>query len=140
MSKCDRCPVRDGRCVGESATADAWGWVCRAAARGEESDAIRAASGASPPVDQVAGAGKAIPAPEYPPLATQARNLAGAAVRFVASGFATVDQAEYDRRRAICEGCPSGLYDAAQDRCTVCACYVSVKPWSRSEKCPKGHW
>ncbi|WP_068423026.1 hypothetical protein [Planctomyces sp. SH-PL62] len=44
--------------------------------------------------------------PAYPPLATQAANLAGALGRFVASGLANVVVEEYDRRRVICEACP----------------------------------
>ena len=76
--------------------------------------------------------------PAYPPLATQARNLAGAVGRFVASGLKTVSKREYRRRRAICEGCP--LYDAAQARCTQCGCSVAVKPWSKAEHCPEGKW
>lgn len=82
----------------------------------------------------------AAPPPAYPSIATQAANLAGAAVRFVASGLAIVDQAEFDRRHATCEACPSGLYDAEQDRCRACSCYLAVKPWSKAESCPKGHW
>lgn len=77
-------------------------------------------------------------APAYPSLATQAANLAGAAVRFVSSGLALVSQAEYDRRRAICEACP--LFDAAQTRCTRCGCSIAVKPWVKAEHCPESKW
>lgn len=74
------------------------------------------------------------PAPAYPSLLTQAGNAVKAAARFVASGGAIVTQAEYDRRRGICEGCP--FFDAEQDRCKLCGCAISLKPWSSAEKCP----
>jgi hypothetical protein len=79
------------------------------------------------------------PTPQaYPSLFTQATNLAGAAGRFVASGFAMVDQAEFDRRRGICEVCPN--LDRERDRCRVCSCYLAVKPWGKAERCPEGRW
>lgn len=77
---------------------------------------------------------------EYPPLARQAKNLAGAAARFVASGLAVVDREEYDRRRAVCLACPTGHYDPARDACRACGCYLAAKPWSKAEHCPDGHW
>jgi len=83
---------------------------------------------------------EALSAPSYPPLATQLANVAQAAGRFVASGLATVSQKEFDRRKAICLACPSNQYDAAQDRCRACGCHLSVKPWSKAESCPHGHW
>lgn len=75
---------------------------------------------------------------EYPPIATQVASAVGAAARFVASGFATVDQAEFDRRHAICEACEH--FDAAKNRCRRCGCSLSYKPWARSENCPEGKW
>lgn len=87
-------------------------------------------------VEQVNG----LSAPEYPSFATQAANLAGSAARFVASGGATVDQAEFARRRAICLACPTKRYDADQDRCRACGCFASIKPWGKAESCPDGHW
>lgn len=78
--------------------------------------------------------------PEYPSLAKQAANALGSAARFVASGGATVSQEEFDRRRAICLACPSKRYVAAEDRCEACGCYLAIKPWGKSERCPEGHW
>lgn len=74
----------------------------------------------------------------YPPVLAQLGNAVAAAARFVASGCETVDQAEFDRRRAICSTCPH--LDPEQDRCRLCACYLAVKPWSRAERCPDGRW
>lgn len=93
-------------------------------------------------VARLAAAGLSAPPepPPYPPLAEQLGNAAKAAVRFVASGLATAGRTEYARRRAVCRACPSGLYDAAADRCRACGCLAAVKPWSAAESCPKGHW
>jgi hypothetical protein len=88
-----------------------------------------------PIVDQINGIDSPLPPPiEYPPLATQAATAVVAAARFVKSGFATVDQAEFDRRHAICAACEH--FDAAQNRCKKCGCSLSYKPWSKAEKCP----
>lgn len=75
---------------------------------------------------------------EYPPIATQAANAVGAAARFIASGFATVDQAEFDRRHAICEICEH--FDVTSDRCKRCGCSLAYKPWSKAESCPDKRW
>jgi hypothetical protein len=84
-----------------------------------------------PILDQVNGAA---PPAEYPPLATQAGNLAKAAVRFAASGMKTVDKAEYDRRLAICKACEH--YDAKQARCVLCGCRTKYKLRMATESCP----
>src|SRR5437879_5762329 len=78
--------------------------------------------------------GQPAPAPSYPSLATQAGNAIGAAVRFVASGGATVDQAEQERRLGICRECEH--FDAEQGRCRVCGCFAKLKARLESEHCP----
>ncbi|WP_165073325.1 hypothetical protein [Paludisphaera rhizosphaerae] len=78
------------------------------------------------------------PEPAYPPFAVQAVSAVKAAARFVASGCETVDQSEFDRRKAICEACPN--YQAADDRCLLCGCMLSIKPWSAVESCPDARW
>lgn len=78
------------------------------------------------------------PAPSYPPLAEQLGNALAAAGRFAASGFARVGRAEFQRRRAICMGCPS--LDRAANRCKECGCVMALKPWSKAERCPLGKW
>lgn len=75
---------------------------------------------------------------EYPSFAAQTVSVLKAAARFVGDGMARVDQAEYDRRRAICEACP--LFDAVKERCRACGCRLNLKPWMRSEHCPKEKW
>ena len=131
MSKCDACPIKDGECFGERHA-----FACKFAGPdanptqrrflADQSARLRDAPPAEPPV--------------YPSTVRMAANLVGSAVRFLASGGATVPREEYERRRAICLACPSGRYDAEQDRCTACGCYASVKPWGKAESCPEGHW
>jgi hypothetical protein len=74
----------------------------------------------------------------YPPAAAMVTSAIAAAGRFVASGLATVDRAEFERRRGICASCPS--LDPCADRCRECGCYLAVKPWSKAEACPLGKW
>ena len=77
---------------------------------------------------------------EYPPLLEQAANAAGALVRAAASGFARVDQAEQDRRLAICRGDDTQpkceFYDPSQGRCFKCGCVAAWKARLVSEHCP----
>ena len=77
-------------------------------------------------------------APSYPPLLTQAGNAVKAAAGFVASGFAVADQAEQERRLAICQECE--FFDHARSRCTKCGCIAVWKAWVASQKCPIGKW
>ena len=79
----------------------------------------------------------ATPAP-YPSAVAQVVGVTKAAVRFAASGCATVDRVEYDRRRAVCRTCPH--LDPAADRCRKCGCALALKPWAASERCPEGKW
>ena len=51
-----------------------------------------------------------------------------------------VPPAEGDRRRAICESCPSKLYSPRGGQCIVCGCFVFAKVALASEECPKKHW
>ncbi|MDR3582564.1 MAG: hypothetical protein P4L67_04795 [Candidatus Pacebacteria bacterium] len=76
--------------------------------------------------------------PEYPPLLEQVGSLAVAVGTFIKSGCATVDQAEFDRRHAICETCES--FDAKRNKCRECRCSMAVKPWGRDMECPLGKW
>jgi hypothetical protein len=78
------------------------------------------------------------PPAKPPSLVTQAVSVTKAAARFVASGCATVDQAEFDRRHAICEACEH--FDAAANRCGICSCNMAIKPWMRDIECPIKKW
>ena len=77
-------------------------------------------------------------APSYPPLLEQLGNTARAAVGFAASGFKVADQAEQERRIAICYKCEK--FDSVQQRCTVCGCKGTWKAWVASSQCPIGKW
>lgn len=79
-----------------------------------------------------------------PHLTEQLANAAGAAVRVVAAAATgepvLVDQAESDRRLAVCVANPCGQYLAAERRCGACGCVVGWKSWLATEVCPKGYW
>jgi Family of unknown function (DUF6171) len=88
-------------------------------------------------VRQIAGCEPAPPA-EYPPLWEQAASAVGAAVTFVASGFATVDDETYTARLAVCNDCPDFAGDA--DRCRICGCSMRLKARAAAMRCPAGKW
>jgi hypothetical protein len=78
----------------------------------------------------------------YPPLATQAGNLARAVGRAVANAVTgqpvIVSAEEQARRLAICTSCPE--YDPIQVRCRRCGCRSSIKARIASESCPLNKW
>lgn len=121
MSKCPNCPIA-GACVAER---PGYGFACKFATGSDSERAWLANQSA-----RMQGA----PPPEYPPLARQAVNALAAAGRFVASGFATVDKAEYERRLAICKACDQ--YDAEKRRCILCGCKTAAKLRMAAEHCP----
>ncbi len=122
--KCPHCPIAAGKpCMAET---PGWSFLCGMAERG---NAVELA--------HIVAKSKAgtTPAPvEYPPPSEQAGNLAKSVVSFVQSGFATVDRAEFERRRTICAACP--LFDAARQRCRACGCRTRMKLWGAMERCP----
>jgi hypothetical protein len=77
-------------------------------------------------------------APSYPPLATQAANLAGAAGRVVGAIVrgepVTVPAAVLEERQSTCAGCPR--WDAAARRCRLCGCRTDLKLRLARERCP----
>lgn len=119
MSKCPTCPIV-GPCVAET---PGHAFACKLAV-GSEAER-RWVAEASQGVQ---------PTPSKPSLLKQAASLGKAAVTFVASGCATVDRAEFERRHGICEACPN--FDAAQDRCNLCGCLTQVKLWGEAMHCP----
>jgi hypothetical protein len=76
---------------------------------------------------------RAAPEP-YPGLWTQLVSVATAAAGFAASGFEMVDQAEHDRRLAICGACPH--WDPSQGRCRKCGCVGRWKTAIAAQHCP----
>ena len=70
---------------------------------------------------------------EMPPVGQQARSLAKAAVKFAASGGATVPAEVRAERLAICRGCE--WHDADRGRCGKCGC-GGLKLQLATERCP----
>ena len=121
MSKCQNCPIA-GSCIAER---PGYEWSCKFATGSDSERAWLANQSAR-------SQGKTLP--EYPPLAQQAANALIAAGRFVKSGLKTVDDAEYERRLAICKACDQ--YDAEKKRCRICGCKTQIKLRMASEHCP----
>lgn len=76
------------------------------------------------------------PPEDFPPLAQQAANLAGAVGRFVASGLKQSTPEQVSSRLGICRGC-SHFRDG---RCALCGCHLMVKVRADPEHCPIGKW
>lgn len=76
------------------------------------------------------------PVTPFPSLATQAANLAGAVVRFVASGLEQATPEQQAERAAVCRGCE----EFKDGRCRHCGCHLALKIRAASEHCPLGKW
>jgi hypothetical protein len=74
------------------------------------------------------------PQQAYPSALEMAGNALSAAARFVASGFPTVDESEYDRRLSLCRQCPQ--FDPQTSRCRLCGCKTQLKLRMATEHCP----
>lgn len=75
-------------------------------------------------------------APVTPSLAARAVGAVNDAASFAASGFQTVDRAEYQRRLTICDAC-----DRRQGQmCLQCGCVLAVKAWGAAWHCPLDKW
>jgi hypothetical protein len=87
----------------------------------------------------IAGDRPAAPAPaSSPPLTQQAASLAGAAVRFVASGLKVVAPEEQERRLSICRGTDAtpACEHYRGGKCSICGCIARWKARLASERCP----
>lgn len=71
------------------------------------------------------------PKPKPPTLAQMAEHFAKAMVKWAGSGFETVDEQEYLRRRTICSECSGGW------RCPRCGCMLRAKAALKTETCDK---
>lgn len=76
--------------------------------------------------------------PQYPPLATQAKNLAASLWEWATSGFKMASDEEQARRREICAECPK--WEAAARRCVLCGCATDYKVRMKTEHCPIDKW
>ena len=124
--RCPSCPVRPDRpCLGETPR---FASFCALA---EGGDPVKRAH----VVNRSAiaeGGPSGEPTGTFPPLLTQARNLAGAVVRFVASGGELASDEEKARRLAICEACDQ----FSHGRCRRCGCLLMAKVAAATEHCP----
>ena len=77
------------------------------------------------------------PEVQYPSLAQQAKNLVQTAADVVRDPR-WVDDAEYDRRMAICREC--SLFDHKQVRCKKCGCKLKGKARFKAGSCPIQKW
>lgn len=81
-------------------------------------------------------------APGTPPtLIQQASNFAKSMWRWSTAGFPTVEEAVFNHRAAICQGCNhfKGWGDLGVGRCKLCGCVAgqkSMKLWMATERCP----
>jgi hypothetical protein len=128
MRRCDACPVpADRPCLGGTPRFPTFcGW---------------AASGDPVKVGHVVGRSAIAergrggePTGEFPPLLTQARNLAGAVARFVASGLDVATPELRSQRLAICRSDVCGQFVGG--RCKLCGCRLAAKVASAVEHCP----
>ena len=57
-------------------------------------------------------------------------------------GLDRADQETMDKRQAICEKCPDGIYDfgVCSEERGGCGCFLASKVTINGESCPKGHW
>ena len=69
--------------------------------------------------------------PQPPTLAQMAKSFSKAMGKWAGSGFETVDEAEYTRRRQICNTCSGGW------RCKKCGCMLWFKVALKTETCDK---
>ncbi len=75
---------------------------------------------------------------QFPPLIAQAASALSAAGSAITAALAgqpvLVDQAEQDRRLAICRTCEH--YDPCQARCVQCGCFAGLKTRLATAHCP----
>jgi hypothetical protein len=71
-----------------------------------------------------------------PPARQQIVTAVKAITTTVLSGFATVDDAEYEKRIAFCDDCEH----FKESRCYLCGCYMKVKAKLEAQRCPAEKW
>ena len=79
---------------------------------------------------------------KMPGPVTLAKNATKAVVRSVVAvaegDQLKADDAEIERRKAICEGCE--LFAGGRCSHKACGCFLRAKTWLRAERCPAGKW
>jgi len=69
---------------------------------------------------------------------TLAKNFGSSVVNHLADGMKKVDDVTFTKRIEICKSCDQ--YDANQNRCNNCGCFLNIKASWNSEKCPLNKW
>jgi hypothetical protein len=59
-------------------------------------------------------------------------------VAAIAKGQSSVTPEEIMERMETCRGCE--MYDAQQNRCNACGCFLNAKALFRSAECDLGKW
>ncbi len=76
----------------------------------------------------------------FPPLTTQAGNLAGAVGRVVKAAVTgepiRVSPEEHEKRHGVCMACDQ----LVNNRCKLCGCRFLTKIELATERCPIGKW
>lgn len=70
----------------------------------------------------------------------KAANLGKAVVRHAADRFRKLNDAEYERRLAVCRTCESCDLERLVCREVRCGCFLRRKARWRSESCPRDLW
>jgi len=118
---CFKTPMLHWLCQNDPSRFEAW----------ERGEGLRSRVITEPPGERL---------PPMPSLLQRAANFGRAVVEHAANGFATVDDAEYERRLSICRACP--LFDAPAIVCRheACGCQLAVKARWASSECPLSQW
>lgn len=67
-----------------------------------------------------------------------AKNFGNAIINHASDGFKKVTNEEFENRLNICKGCDQ--FDANEERCKNCGCFLKYKAAWNSEKCPLSKW
>ena len=80
--------------------------------------------------------------PSLPSMTAMAKNITASLLKSTASVIKgqglKVTAEEAARRLTICKSCP--FFRTADERCSKCGCYMSVKTYLKAEKCPERKW
>lgn len=74
--------------------------------------------------------------PPDPSFSDMAKSAGLGVVKWIASGSPVVSSADRDNRLALCKACQH----INNSRCGLCGCFLTVKSWMTTERCPKGKW
>ena len=69
-----------------------------------------------------------------------ARDMLGQGKRFIKGKEIRVSKDIFDERISTCEDCELGIRTLGKLRCQDCGCFMDVKAWLRSSKCPLNKW